>query len=533
MIPAIELGVFLLLVAVAIGLVTRRLGVPYPIGLMLGGLGIGFLPGLPEICLQPELVFAVFLPPILYQAAIAMPLRRFVADLRPILLLAFGLVGATTAAVALALCWIVPGMPPAVAVLIGALVSPPDAVAATAVMQRLGLPRRVVTILEGESLVNDAAALVIYKFAVAAIVTGAFGWGEAAAEFLWIALAGTLLGAGAGAASVWVSRRVSDSFAAAMVSLALPFAVYLGAEAIHASSVLAVVTAGLVRNWFISEMASAETRLRAFTMWEVVVFLINSLVFVLIGLQLRPILDGLAGHAPGALALWALVAAAVTILVRPLWVFPVAYAMRAAIPGLARRDPADWRWLAVISWSGMRGVVSLAGALALPVLAAGGAPFPMRDLVVFLVFTTIFATLVLQGLALPLVIRLLGVSGERGLADLAAEEATARVKMAWAALAEIDTIAHAERLPRRVVEPVRGAFAGPLEDMVADDGAAATAEKRAEEAGRRRLRRAAVAAMRRRLLKLHREKAVGDETLRALERELDHEELLLADRAAP
>ena len=526
MIPAVEIGVFLLIFAVAIGLLSRRLGIAYPIGLMIGGLAVGFVPGLPEVRLQSELVFAVFLPPILYTAAIATPLRGFAFNLRPILLLAFGLVAFTTAAVALALLWIVPGMPPAVAVLIGALVSPPDAVAATAVMQRLNLPPRIVTVLEGESLVNDAAALVIYKFAIAAILTGAFSWQEATLEFAWIALAGTLLGAAIGWASVWISRRVIDSFAAAMVSLAVPFATYLAAEAVHSSSVLAVVAAGLVRNWFISEMSTAETRLRTFTTWEVVVFLVNSVVFVLIGLQLRPILDGLADYPVLTLIGYAVVTALVTIVVRPLWVFPMAYLPRWVVPGLAARDPAPpWQWLAVISWAGLRGVVSLAGALAVPLATANGAPFPMRDLVLFLVYTTIFATLVLQGLALPAIIRALGVSGDRAAAARATEQALARVKMSWAALAEIDTLAHGLKLPARVVEPVRGAYAGPLEELGVDDENAATPERRAEEEARRRLHRAAVEARRRRLLKLHRDRLVGDETLRALERELDLEEL--------
>jgi CPA1 family monovalent cation:H+ antiporter len=459
-----------------------------------------------------------------------MPLRDFLFNLRPILLLAFGLVAFTTAAVALALVLVVPGMPVAVAVLIGALISPPDAVAATAVMRRMNLPRRIVTVLEGESLVNDAAALVIFRFAVTAVVGGAFSWSAAAVQFAWLAAAGTVIGMAFGWASVWVSRRLVDSFAAAMVSLIVPFVVYIAAETAHASSVLAVVAAGLVRNWYISEMSSAETRVRIFSTWEVVTFLVNSMVFVLIGLQLRPILSGLSEYSPALLALYALAVAAVTILVRPLWVFPMTYVPRLLSPAMRRRDPPPpWQWVAVISWSGMRGVVSLAGALALPFATGGGAPFPMRDLALFLVFTTIFATLVLQGLALPWVIRRLRVSGDVGAAARIREEALARAKMSWAALAEIDHIAHSERLAARVVEPVRGQYAGPLEDLGADDRLAATPEKVAEEQGRRRLHREAVRAMRRRLVKLHRDHHIGDETLRALERELDHEELRLAE----
>jgi CPA1 family monovalent cation:H+ antiporter len=310
----------------------------------------------------------------------------------------------------------------------------------------------------------------------------------------------------------------------------VPFSAYLAAEAIHASSVLAIVAAGLVRNWFISEMSSAQTRLRTFMTWEVVVFLVNSMVFVLIGAQLRPILEDLAGaYSTTTLIGYAVAAALVTILLRPLWVFPMAHVPRWIAPRLAERDPAPpWQWLAVISWAGMRGVVSLAGALALPALTADGAAFPMRSLVVFLVYTTIFATLVLQGLALPLVIRALRVTGDHAAAAHAEEQALARVKMSWAALAEIDALANVERLPARVVEPVRGAYAGPLAELGADDEAARTPERRAEEESRRRLHRAAVGAQRRRLIKLHRDRFVGDETLRALERELDHEELRLA-----
>ncbi|MBA4065209.1 MAG: Na+/H+ antiporter [Isosphaera sp.] len=420
----VELVVGLLVVAVALGVLANRVRVAYPILLVLGGLLVGLQPGAPPFTLDPQVVFLLFLPPLLYAGAFRTEWPEFRAQLRAITLLAVGLVLFTTAAVAAVAHYAV-GMSWPTAFILGAIVSPPDAVAAMAVTQRLRVPKTVTTILEGESLVNDAAALVILRLAVAAVAVGTFSLAEAGTQFLIVSAGGIAVGFLGGVVAVrvlrWLDRTdLADTKTFITATLLVPFAVYLPAERLHVSGVLAAVTAGFWVGNRCEAVFRHESYEEARAVWEWVEFLLNSLVFILIGFELRDMLDTFAGQFtfPELLGHAAAVTGAVVV-ARLLWVFPGAYVPRwldRAVLGVPTPYP-PWQWVAVVGWTGMRGVVSLAAALALPERTADGRPFPDRDLIQFLTFGVIFATLVGQGLTLPLVIRGLGVEpppGEAG-----------------------------------------------------------------------------------------------------------------------
>jgi CPA1 family monovalent cation:H+ antiporter len=324
---------------VALGWAARQVRVPYLIMLVLGGVLLGFIPGLPQVPLDPSLILSIVLLPVLYQAALFTSWRDFRRHLRAISSLAIGLVLVTTLAVAVTVHFLIPTLPWAAAFALGAIISPPDAVAATAVLSRFKLSKRVVTILEGESLVNDASGLVLYKFAVAAAVTGTFSVLEAAGGSVYMAAAGLGLGYAMGRAFVAIHKRLRDPQTQIMLSIALPYAAYLLAETLHLSGVLAVVAAGLVRGRHAPEVLSAQSRLLGYAVWNIIVFFINALVFMTIGLQLPGILARLSGYPPGQLARFALAVSGVAILVRLSWVFPAAYLPRRLNRHIRETEP--------------------------------------------------------------------------------------------------------------------------------------------------------------------------------------------------
>src|SRR6185369_16988740 len=436
---AIAVVLILLVAATVLALLARRIGIPYPILLVLGGLGLGFVPGLPPIELEPEIVFLIFLPPILFGAGYFTSLRDFKRNLRAITLLSVGLVIFTTVAVAVAAAALVPGMGLAAAFALGAIVAPPDAVAATTVFQRLGVPRRVVSILEGESLVNDATALVAYRFAIVAASTGTFSIANAGLTFVAVAAGGIAFGLLMGLIIAWALRRVDDPVFSVVLTLLAPVATYLPAEQFHLSGVLATVAAGIWVGRNAPREMSSSVRLAGTAAWQVLLFLINGTVFILIGAQLRSVLEGLGEYSPAQLVGLAVAICAVVIVVRILWVFPGTYVPRALSAAIRVREPyPPPRNVFILSWAGMRGVVSLAAALALPLTLTNGAPFPFRDLIIFLTFAVILATLVGQGLTLPFFIRRLGVVAD---ACDAHEEAHARTMTAEAAVQRIEELA--------------------------------------------------------------------------------------------
>ncbi|TMC89191.1 MAG: Na+/H+ antiporter, partial [Chloroflexi bacterium] len=372
---------FGLLVAIVIlATLATRLRIPYAILLVLGGLLLGFVPGLPTITINPELFLVLFLPPLIYSSAWLTSWREFRANLRPILQLSLGLVLVTTIAIAV-VAHTIAGLSWPVAFVLGAVVSPTDAVAASATAKQLGLPRRIVTVIEGESMVNDATGLVIYRFAVAALVMGSFSLWQASLQFVIVSLGGLLIGLVIGWPVAWLHRHLDDAPIEITITLLTPYAAYLLANALQVSGVLAVLSAGLYLSRQSSRFFSSNTRLQANAVWDVLVFLLNGLVFLVIGLQLRGILETIAGHALFTLIWEALLISLAVIAVRIAWVFPAAYLPRLISPRLRDRDPfPGWRQVAMVAWIGMRGGLSLVAALALPLSLTAGQPFTQRDL---------------------------------------------------------------------------------------------------------------------------------------------------------
>ncbi len=430
---------FGLLVAIVIlATLATRLRIPYAILLVLGGLLLGFVPGLPTITLNPELVLVLFLPPLIYSSAWLTSWREFRANLRPILQLSLGLVLVTTIVIAV-VAHTIAGLSWPVAFVLGAVVSPTDAVAASATAQQLGLPRRIVTVIEGESMVNDATGLVVYRFAVAALVMGSFSLWQASLQFVIVSLGGLLIGLVIGWPVAWLHRHLDDAPIEITITLLTPYAAYLLADALQVSGVLAVLSAGLYLSRQSSRFFSSNTRLQANAVWNVLVFLLNGLVFLVIGLQLRSILESIAGHALFTLIWEALLISLAVIAVRIAWVFPAAYLPRLISPRLRDRDPfPGWRQVAMVAWIGMRGGLSLVAALALPLSLAAGQPFTQRDLVIFFTFAVILVTLVGQGLSLVPIIRLLGLERD---SSLEREHALAHLVATRAALARLDELA--------------------------------------------------------------------------------------------
>src|SRR5271170_4487653 len=455
-----EIFVGLLLTVAVLAMLARKLHIPYPILFVIGGLLLGSIHGLPPVHLNPQLVFLFFLPPLLFPAALFTSWRDFRLNLRPISLLAIGLVLFTTIAVAYLAHYFM-HLPLAVGFVLGAIISPPDAIAATAIAERLKVPRRIVTILEGESLVNDATALVAYRFAVVAVATGSFSLAHATGQFFVVGIGGILVGLTVGWLAVFFHKRVDDAPIEITVSLLTPFAAYLLAERLKVSGVLSVVTAGLYLGRRMPELLTFKTRLQGGPVWEMVEFLLNGFVFILIGLQLPEVLHALSSHdIPIHQLVWyALLISLAVILVRILWVFPAAYLPRLLFKSIRRRDPyPSWRHVTIIAWTGMRGVVSLAAALALPLTmdrTPDGPPFEDRDLILFLTFIVILATLVVQGLSLTLLIRWLGVKDD-GLMEK--EERQARLKANQTALARLNEIGEHEPAKASALQRLRAEY---------------------------------------------------------------------------
>ena len=513
----LELVLGLMVVVVALAAVADKLDVPYPILLVLGGLGLAFVPGLPRVELAPEVVFLLFLPPILFAAAYGTSWRDLAFNARPISLLAVGLVLATTVTVAAVARWAVPGLGWAEAFVLGAIVSPPDAVATTAIMGRLGVPRRVATVLEGESLVNDATALVALRFATAAVVTGAFSLADAGVQFVVVAVGGVAVGALVGVVIVWVLARLEDPTTAIAATLIAPTAAYLPAEQLHVSGVLAAVVAGLILGRKSPTLLGSTSRLSGGAVWGFVVFVINGLVFVLIGLQLPEVLEALAERPVMEVAVAAVAVSLAAILVRIAWVFPATYLPRLLLPGVAARDPSPpWQPVAVISWAGLRGVVSLAAALALPLETASGEPFPARDLIVFLTFVVILVTLVGQGLTLPWLLRRLGLADD---GVIEREESLARREAARAALVRLDALAGEAWVSADVADALRAQYGHRL-DHVPESLDPADGDRDHVDA-HLRLRREVVAAERQAVVALRDSGEISDEAMHRVERDLD------------
>ena len=514
-----EIIVLLFALVAIFAVLACRVALPYPIVLVIGGLGLSFVPGLPEVKLNPDTVFYFILPALLYPAALFTSWRDFRRNLRPILLLAIGLVLTTMVAVAWIAHAVVPGLPWAAAFALGAIVSPPDAIAATAIIRRLGVPHRIQAILEGESLVNDATALVALQFAIGSLVTGTFSPGYAAARFVWAAAAGIGFGLLVGVVIRWVQSHLDDPPIQITISLVTPFIAYLPAERLHASGVLATVAAGIFLGWHSPLMISARTRLQVYAFWETVMFLLNGFVFIVIGLQLPGILHTLNRESLTGAVVSAIIICAAVILVRFAWVIPAAYLPRLLSSKLRMRDPIpSWQHIVIVSWAGMRGVVSLAAAFALPLALTDGSSFPGRDYILFFAFSVIFTTLILQGLTLPLLIRKLGIMHD-GRAD--EEERRARLEANKAAIELIEELRANGKFSPDTAGRLRAEYDERVEQLQLcaenpDDcrGEIATPQYQ-------RLQRKALRVERQTIIRLRNERVINDDALRRIQRDLD------------
>jgi len=523
-----ELDLVVLGVLVATGtllVLAYRTAIPYPILLVVGGGLLAFLPGLPDISLEPDLVLVIFLPPLLYAAAFFSSLRDLRANVWPISLLAIGLVIFTTVGVAVVAHGVVEGMSWEAAFVLGAVVSPTDPVAATSIASHLRAPRRYVTIIEGESLVNDSTALIAYRFAVAAAVSGGFNLADAGLEFLAGATGGIAIGLIVGWLVAQVRRPIDDPQTEIAISLFTPFFAYLPAEALDASAVLAAATAGIYLGWNAPRLITPATRIQAYAVWEVLVFVVNAALFVLVGLQLPAVLDALEGQATGQLVGDAALVCLAVIVVRFVWVVPATYLPRWMSRRIRERTPSPpWQGPVLIAWTGMRGAVSLAAALAIPATIDGGGAFPQRDLIIFLTYAVILATLLLQGLSLPYVLRWLGVEEDDGDDH---GEAKARLRAAKAAVRRINELIAEDWVREESAERLRALYEFRIRRFRArfDDG-----DDGAIEAGSQayqRLRREVLEAERTEIIRLRNAGEIDDDVMRRVERDLDLEDTRL------
>ncbi len=513
------LGVVALLAQLA-----RMVGVPYPIFLVLGGIGVGLVPGLPEIELPPEIIFLVFIPPLLLSAAFSSSPRDLRAHARPIGLLAVGLVLLTTTAVA-CVGHFVAGLPWAAAFVLGAVVAPTDPVAAEATFRRLGVPDRVHTIVGGESIINDGTALVAYNIAVVAVVTGAFSAARAGLSFLLVSGGGIILGLVVARLVSPLYGRLSDPTILVVFTLVPAYASYIVAERLGVSGILAVVTLGLYVGWQAPKLFTARARVQSYSFWEVLTFLMDSLLFILVGLQFPVILENMHEYSVAQLLLYAALVCAAVIGLRLLW-FLFGPSSTRALDRLLRTRylRAPWQERLVMGWSGMRGAVSLAAALAIPLQTQAGADFPQRELILFLTYCVIFATLVFQGLTLPFLILSLGVRDDGDDARMA--ELQARLKATRSALERLDGICNDENIPARSRERLREIYEERIRRYESGlEAGRVTDEYQESSDAWSRWRRELFDAEREAIVSLRDAGEINADVMRRVERDIDLEEL--------
>jgi monovalent cation/hydrogen antiporter len=511
----------LLAVLAAFLIAAPALRIPYPILLVLGGLALGFVPGVPRLSLPPDVVLVAVLPPLLYLSAYRTSVRDLRANSRAIAILAIGLVVATTVSVAVVAHAWVDSMSWAAAFTLGAVVAPTDPIAASAIMRRLGVSRHLVSVIESESLVNDGTALVLYRVAVVAAVSGTFSAWEVTWRFAWAVVGGVAIGLAVGFVIAEVRRRIDNPSVEVTIALMTGYFAFIPANAASASGVIAVVTAGVYMGWRTPELTSVQTRLQGEAVWGIVAFVLNALLFALVGLQLARILDAVTEWSAADLARWGLLVTGAVILTRIVWL-PVF----THLPRLFSSRPAvkPFSHTFLISWAGMRGAVSLAAALAIPLTTDAGAGFPERDLIIFLAFCVILGTLVVQGLTLPGLIRMTRIEPDHTEED---EEARARIRAAEAAITRLDELASEEWVRDDTAERLRGLYGFRVNRFSSrfDDGADGSIEEQSQSY--QRLRRELLNAERDAVVQLGREGEISGDVMNRVRRDLDLEDARL------
>lgn len=524
----------LLFAVMLLVLLAKRIKVAYPIFLVIAGLGISFIPGVPLLHLDPDLIFLIFLPPLLYEAAWYTSWNDFWKWKRPIALLAFGLVFFTSTIVAYSTTAIIPGFTLALGFLSGGIVSPPDAVAAATVLKGMSVPKRILTILEGESLVNDASSLIVFKFALLAVLTGTFSMQQATGQFFLVAGMGIIVGL-AGAHIMYAIHRFLPTTPAidAALTVMTPYLLYLAAEQFHYSGVMAVVSGGLFMSYRAHEVfRTGSTRINMLGVWTTLIFVMNALVFVLIGLELPEVIAGLGEYSVADGIKYGLIVSGIIIALRFLWVYPIAHIPRW-LSARVRKDPSPgWKGPLIISWAGMRGVVSLATALSIPVFMTDKvSPFPQRNLIIFITFVVIFITLVFQGLTLPFIIRLLKVKEIDNIVPEEEQQAGIQIRLDQVALKLLSeqydmAMEHNEliRIYKANMENEISSVSQRLASMECD------ASQAREIKSYHKMLLAIYALQRKELFLLRREKFFSDEEIRKAEMQLDLNELKITNR---
>ena len=509
-----ELIISLLVVVGCVGALAQKVKIALPILLVVTGMIISVIPQIPDIILEPNVVFLMLMPPLIYVDAFNTPWKQLTDVADAISLQAFGLVLVTVAAVGAAIHAVVPDMPWAAAFIFGAIVSPTDAVAASAISREINLPKRILNVIKGESLINDATGLVAYQFAVAAMVTGTFSWSEAGLKFIYVSVIGIAIGYLVGWLLLKVRTILDNPPVEMIASLISPFLAYLVAEHFHASGVLSVVTAGLLLGWHAPKMHRSHTRLHLQANWEAIDYILNGFAFLLLGLQLQPVLRTLCVYPLKDLIIWTITAAVSPILVRFAWTFAV-----APIVSLRRHKKPSWKGLFILSWAGMRGVVSLAAALAIPMTCSAGHPFPYRDLILFLTMVVIISTLLLQGMTLPFIVNKFGFDTDD--AEAIAAERQARLFLSREAVRAIDSMARAKNIDMEHPNLMR------LMNHHLDKSVQHISEQRPnldEQVVWRELHLETISCQRKVLIALREKHEIKEDLFRLLQAELDFEE---------
>ncbi len=533
MIPTIQALILLLVVVAAVAILAKRLKIPPAILLVATGVLLALVPGLPSVELAPEIVLLLVLPPIIYTSAFQMSWREFRFNLRPITLLAVGSVAFTTLAVAAAAHWLM-NIDWPVGFVLGAIVSPPDAIAPLSIARRMEIPRRILVILEGEGLANDATALILYRFAVAAVSVGVFSFSHAAGMFVAIVVGEILWGLGVGWLMLRLRRWVDDPPIEILLSVLTPFIAFWAPVQLGGSGVLATVVAGLYTSWNGPQLISPATRLQGIFFWEFFAYVIEGMVFLITGLQARTVIGRISHYSPSQLGISIAVITAAVIVARFVWVFPAIYLPRWLFSSIRRKDPSPpWQWAFMLAFTGVRGIVSLAAALAIPLVTFSGEPFPYRDLILFLTFAVILITLVGQGLMLPWIIRRLGLlqagRAEREVHRTA--ELNARSEAVRAASERLQQLAAEGNLSSDLVEIIRSQHMDRLKHV--DDGRHGREAVRKHSGLHDDVERLLIGAERARINDLHRNGKITDEARRRIERELDLREAHLSSQQSP
>lgn len=528
---SILLVLALLFVVFLLVMLAQRIKIAYPIFLVLAGLGISFIPGLPLVKIDPEVIFLIFLPPLLYEAAWYTSWNDFWKWKRPIAMLAFGLVFFTSTIIAYTSVAIIPGFTLALGFLLGGIISPPDAVAAATVLKGLKVPRRALTILEGESLVNDASSLIVFRFALAAVLTGTFSMHVAVGDFFWVAGMGIVVGL-AIAHIMYAFHRFLPTNPAidAALTVMTPYFLYLVAEAFHFSGVMAVVSGGLFISYRSHEIFNTgATRMNMLGFWTTLIFILNALVFILIGLQLPAIIAGLGNYSIMEALKYGLIISGITIALRLMWVFPGAHIPRLLFK-FARKEPSPgWKGPLITGWAGMRGVVSLATALSIPLVMDSGEAFPLRNLILFITFVVIFVTLVFQGLTLPFIVRLIKIEEIDPILPEDEQDAGIQLRLKQAALKRLN-----EHYTTEITE---NEFVGFLKKDLENDitvtrqrleSLECVDTQEEEKKLYNKILLDIYAVQRQELFQLRKEKFFSDEEIRKMEMQLDWDELKIS-----